>query len=161
MAPTEQTPRPPERPPPPKTAVGCLVASLVAVVVCLVLVVLVGAFLGRVARTQREIVRKGVTAPGTVQLRALGCDPGSTVMDSRQSWPLLDAGRRAETIAFIACLATEGRAVPGCDDVARTYAEAVRPAGKFVAQVRVVRRFRIECQRVYGEDGAPIGDVAP
>jgi hypothetical protein len=125
----------------------------------IVLLVVVGGFVARAARVQREIVRRGVAAPGIAALRALGCDPGSTVMDSRQSWASGDAGPRAETSAFIACLATEGKTVPSCDDVARTYVGAVRPSGKFVAQVRVVRRFRIECQELYGEDGTALGDL--
>jgi hypothetical protein len=149
------------QPPPPKAAFGCLIAALVAGVVGLVLLVVVGAFILRVARVQRELVRRGVTAPGMQQLHALGCDPGSTAMDARQSWPRGDAQPPTETSVFLACLATEGKTVPSCDEVARTYVEAVRPSGNFVAQVRVVRRFRIECQRVYSETGVPLEDVTP
>lgn len=123
----------------------------------IVVVVVVGGFVVKAARVQREIVRRGASAPGVAALRALGCDPGTAVMDSRLSWASGDAGAKTETSAFIACLATEGSAVPTCDDVARTYAGAVRPTGKFVAQVRVVRRFRIECQEIYGEDGTALG----
>jgi hypothetical protein len=129
-------------------------------VVGIVLIVVVGVFVVRAARVQREIVRRGATAPGVAALRALGCDPGSTVMDSRQSWASGDAGAKTETTAFIACLATEGNAVPSCDDVARTYVGTVVPSGKFVAQVRVVRRFKIECQELYGEDGTALGGLS-
>ncbi|MGO9832896.1 MAG: hypothetical protein ACLP1X_01635 [Polyangiaceae bacterium] len=146
--------------PPRKTGVGCLAWGVGAGVVGVVLAVVVGSFIVRVARMERDIVRRGASAPGTAELRGLGCDPGTTVMESRQSWAL-DAGPPTETSVFIACLATEGKAVPTCDDVAREYAMAVHPAGKFVAQVRVVRRFKIECQKAYREDGSAMGDVAP
>jgi hypothetical protein len=133
--------------------------TLGAGAVGVVLLVVVGGFVVRAARVQRDIVRRGATAPGVAALRALGCDPGTAVMESRQSWANGDAGAKTETTAFIACLATEGSAVPSCDDVARTYVGTVVPSGKFVAQVRVVRRFKIECQELYGEDGTALGDL--
>jgi hypothetical protein len=157
---TMPTPPPPQQPRPPKTGIGCFAWGLAAGVVTLVLLVVVGAFIVRVARLQRDIVRRGASAPGTAELRGLGCDPGTTVMESRQSWTL-DSGPPTETSVFIACLATEGKPVPTCDDVARQYTMAVHPTGKFVAQVRVVRRFKIECQKAYREDGSAMGDVAP
>ena len=126
----------------------------------IVLVVLVGAFILRVARMQRDIVRRGSTAPGLAERRALGCDLGSTVMESPRSFALRDAGPTTTAYSLIACLATEGKAVPSCDDVARTYTGAVHPPGTFVAQVRVVRRFRLECQRAYSANGTPLGDVS-
>jgi len=145
---------------PRRAGVGCFVWGLGASAVGVVLLVVAGAFIVRGARLERDMVRRGASAPGTEELRGLGCDPGTTVMESRQSWAI-DAAPPTETSVFIACLATEGKMVPTCDDVAHEYARAVHPVGKFVAQVRVVRRFKIECQRAYREDGTAIGDIAP
>lgn len=120
---------------------------------------LVGAFILRVARLQRDVVRRGSTAPGLAELRGLGCDLGSTVIESPKPITLVDAGPPTTASALVACLATEGKAVPSCEDVARTYVDAVHPPGTFVAQVRVVRRFRLECQKAYSPNGASLGDV--
>jgi hypothetical protein len=149
-----------QKPPAPKGPLGCLATSLAAGVVALLLVVLVGAFILRVARLQRDVVRRGSTAPGLAELRGLGCDLGSTVIDLPKPITLDGAGPQTTASALVACLATEGKAVPSCDDVARAYADAVHPPGTFVAQVRVIRRFRLECQKAYSPSGAFLGDVA-
>jgi len=142
----------PREPPRGKGGHGCLVAGA-ALAGALALAVAGGTFILHEARVQREIVQRGTTAPGIEDLRAIGCDPGTTVMDAHELRGMLDSGLPADTSVFVACLATEGGAVPTCDDVARTYARAAHPSGSFVAEVRVVKRFRIECRRVYGADG--------
>lgn len=151
--------RPPDRSPGPKAGHGCLIACLLAGAVGVVFAVGGVWIVLRTARAQRDVVRNGAGAPGISELREIGCDPGTSVVDSRPLRGLGDGGPAAEATVLIACLATEGHRVPTCDDVARTYAAAVHPSGTFVAEVQVVRRFRIECRRVYAGDGRDLGEA--
>jgi hypothetical protein len=102
---------------------------------------------------------EGQRAPGTAELRALGCDPAIVVDMAR----LLGGAAHiepGEPRTMITCdVAATVEAPPGCDRVAATYFRAV---GGTVADAVAVRVLRMgsptpACSRLYAPTGADLG----
>ena len=112
-----------------------------------------------------KIAAEGVNAPGTPELRALGCDP-AMVMDEKEVADLvndtLDAGVKmtgAEGL-LVTCQVPASSAPPTCDDVAKTYVRAVgRARAEFVVDVQKQGERDPVCESSYDADGHPKGGI--
>jgi hypothetical protein len=119
-------------------------------------------------RQIREIVRTGyevgvesTQAPGTEELRELGCSQ-AMVMSAEQARAFANAvtDERDEVLAefppdltMIMCqLNMFADADIECDDVARTYVEATRPEGRLLVQVQKGRA-SAGCTGIYSSSG--------
>jgi hypothetical protein len=117
-------------------------------------------FVGDTAKLMQEAQR----APGTKELRALGCET-AMVFDTDRMLDLMhdfdDAGARSDVDdkVMVTCAVGLLGTAPSCDDVARTYVGAVGEA-KSSFRVHVQRQGggRAECTGRYGADGAPISE---
>lgn len=161
----------PIAPPPKKGMSGCVIAMIVVGVVGFVTAIVGGVILYFVATSDTaqtafkvlgegtKIAQKGLTAPGTTELRALGCEQamvidlkevGTTMMD------IFDAGIDASLPEglMVTCQVRRGRA-PSCDDVASTYVRAVGTASaEFTVTVQRQGDGTAMCESTYDTSGA-------
>jgi hypothetical protein len=164
------TPRVPLGPVPKKSNRGCLVALGIVAAVLLLLLVVVGVVIHRAAsspegrkvlglvRGSARMVGESTTAPGTGELRALGCD-SAMVMDMN-SWLRVfgaDGGvpRSAGQLdLFVICGTRFLKTPPSCERVAQTYVGAVGTArGSFQVMVQQPGRNRPLCAVCYDAGG--------
>jgi hypothetical protein len=168
---------PPGRPgaPPPAapkpSGNGCLIALGITGGVILILLILVGVVIHRAAtspegrkvlgivRDTARVVGESASAPGTKELRGLGCD-SAMVMDVN-SWMKVFAPDGGEPKAagqvelFVICGAGVFKTPPRCDEVARTYVGAVGTArAPFQAMVQKQGRNKPLCAGCYDPSGA-------
>lgn len=162
-------------PPPKKGGNGCLIA--LAVVGSLALLGAIAGGIGiylvatsDVAKTTfkvlgegTKIVEKGLKAPGTTEIRGLGCEQ-AMVIDMKDFAVLmsdiLDAGPDAAMPEglMVTCQLRGGARAPSCDDVASTYVSAVGVASsQFVVSVQRQGNNNPICQSTYDETGTLIG----
>ena len=171
-------PYPPQMPlaPPPrkKGMSGWLIALLV--VSGVVLVGMIGAGVGiyllatsnvgqptiKVIGEGSKLATKGVTAPGTTEIRALGCEQ-AVVVDSKDVTALVsdfvDGGFDAGIdFLLVSCQVQTKAAAPSCDDVAKTYIRAVGTASStFIVSVQRDGEQNALCESTYDASGALIG----
>lgn len=163
-------------PPPPqkKGMSGCMVAFIVVSVVGFVtaLVVGIGLYLvltSNAGKTAIKLVgegtklaQKGLNAPGTAELRALGCEQ-AIVLDMKDVGDMmndiLDAGlpdSGVEGLIVTCTLPSRGGAAISCDDVARTYvtANGGTASAEFVVTVKRQNDSRELCESTYDTSGA-------
>jgi hypothetical protein len=160
----------PFAPAPKKSGRGCLIALAIVAGVLLLLVVIAGLAIHRAAsspegrkvlglvRDTARVVGESASAPGTKELRALGCD-SAMVMDMN-SWLRVfgaDGGvprPPGQLDLFIICGAGVFKTPPACDQVAQTYVGAVGAArGSFQVMVQKQGRQRPLCAVCYEADG--------
>jgi hypothetical protein len=110
-----------------------------------------------------KIAQKGMTAPGTTEIRGLGCEQ-AMVIDMKDFAVLmsdiLDAGPDAAMPEglMVTCQVRGSARAPSCDDVAATYVGAVGTASsQFVVSVQRQGDSNPLCQSTYDADGALIG----
>jgi hypothetical protein len=161
----------------PKKSNGCLIAALIVGGILLVGVIVVAVGIYMVATSPAgmkamsavgdgiEVTKEAMNAPGTPELRALGCQQ-AMVMDLEKIQGIVQkysddaAPAKPATSKYrlqVSCQAGAGTA-PSCADVADTYRKAVgKPAGKFVAIVQRSRNRR-DCSKLYDVDGTDLGD---
>jgi hypothetical protein len=163
-------PRGPLPPGPKKSGHGCLIALGIVGAVLLALIIVVVVVLQRAAnspegrkvlglvRDTARVVGESTTAPGTKELRELGCD-SAMVMDMN-SWMRVfgaDGGvpRPAGQLdLFVICGAGVFKTPPSCERVAQTYVGAVGTArGPFQVMVQKQGRNRPLCAVCYDAGG--------
>lgn len=174
-------PYPPQMPtpqPPRKSGMsGCLIALTVVGVVAVLGTCGAGVTVYLVATSKAgkatiklvggatKIAAEGASAPGTPELRALGCDP-AMVMDAKEVADLLndalDAGVQmtgAEGL-LVTCQVPARSAAPTCDDVAKTYVRAVgRARADFTVNVQKQGEPGPVCETSYDPEGRAKGGI--
>lgn len=104
-----------------------------------------------------HLATEGMRAPGTRELRALGCSQ-AIVVDMQQL--LGDAGsvREGEPRYMVTCDVAAGASAPTCERAAETYLRAAHGTDANV-NVRVLRAGSVqpECSRVFAPNGADLG----
>lgn len=112
-----------------------------------------------------EIMKEAQRAPGTAELRKLGCDQ-AMVLDVQRLAKLAsrfaDAGSQLPPDMpgkFVLCAMASAGGAPSCATVAKTYLGAVpTPAKRFAVSVEVKSKEQPECSEVYAPDGKHLGD---
>jgi hypothetical protein len=117
---------------------------------------------GMIGETVR-IARKAQSAPGTKELRALGCK-SAMVMDADDFSKMAEAadpGRPIKEAPFgtmVVCGGMPFGDPPGCDEVATTYVSAAGARERpFVVMVQKSGRSQPECSSLYAGDGSSLG----
>lgn len=105
-----------------------------------------------------SVAVEGERAPGTVELRALGCDPAIVVDMAR----LLGGASRiepGEPRTMVTCDVAASGDPPGCDRVAVTYFRAIGGTAGDPVAVRVLRGGAAApvCSHLYAPNGADLG----
>jgi hypothetical protein len=136
----------------------------------LVLFVILGVVLVRALRTDEpagappsvqnesaKLGREGMAAPGTKELRALGCEP-ATVLDMQKTMSATGAKlQEGEPRAIVTCQLGAPLQAPTCEQVASTYLTAIGTApGTFATRVMEVSGKR-RCSRLFAANGADLG----
>ncbi len=109
-----------------------------------------------------KLMQEAQRAPGTKELRALGCDPAMVVdtdrmIDVIQSFGDGGPSPTLEDKAMVTCAVGLLGDAPSCDDVARTYVRAVpEPGGSFIVQVQRQGGGRPNCNGRYAADGSKL-----
>lgn len=113
-----------------------------------------------------EAVRIGIeaqSAPGTDEVRALGCEQAMAFDIDKldKMMALLDAGAPPKGVfsTMVMCQVGVFGTAPSCDDVARVYRPAVHPKKPFMASVQHKADHKAKCTAVYDVDGRKLSDV--
>lgn len=174
MNPPAHAPQPQR--PPPKSGRGCLIALAIfgGVIVLGVVGMVVGIVMFAKSADGKkiigivgegiEITQESLNAPGTSELRALGCEQAMVMdlekfvtMASKYADAAVDGGTGKFRL-MVTCQKRIGSA-PSCADVASTYVKAVgTPAGRFAVTVQRSGGAR-QCSRLYDVDGTDLGEV--
>lgn len=171
-------PYPPQMPaakPPKKGLHGCVIALIIVGSIGLLGAIAAGIALYALATSNAgktafkvlgegtKIAQKGMTAPGTPEIRALGCEQ-AMVIDMKDFAVLmndiLDAGPDASAAGglMVTCQVRGAKRAPSCDDIAATYVGVVGTASsQFVVSVQRQGNGTPLCQSTYDETGALIG----
>jgi hypothetical protein len=164
---------PPNMPPPPKKGMsGCMIAFIVVSIVGFVTAIVVGIVVYLVATSSTaqtafkivggsaKLATKGLNAPGTPEIRAMGCEQ-AMVLDMNEFAQLMneafdgglgDSGMQGLEVE---CSLSASAAPLACDDVAKTYLRAVGGTASAELAVRVKRQndTRPLCESTYDTDG--------
>ncbi len=136
-------------PPAPKKGKGCLIATLVAIVV--------GGTLMAVVVYFGVKIWSAFDAEGSEALRQAGCDRGQ-VADFR---PMVGDGKGGPT-TLVVCMVARNKEPPQCADIARVYGRAVQqPPPRFVVLVSHLDDNDGEptCSGVYNAAGELLGEA--
>jgi len=158
-----------------KTGRGCLVALLVAAGVAGVALIAAAVAVYVIAKSPEgqkaigalsegvQATKESLTAPGTKELKALGCDT-AMVVDVQRVTELIrkyaDAGANDpdDGRLLVLCKMTGPSNAPTCADVAAAYLRAVgTPAGRLAVQVQRRNGKETVCSRLYDVDGEDLG----
>lgn len=160
----------PPGPPPKKSGGGCLMAILIVGGVFALIAVVSAFFAWRFATSPdgqklvaavgsgAAILSDAAKAPGTKELRALGCAT-ALVFDARRVQEVAatfgDAGKiPKEEVLVVTCSVNLASSAPTCDQVASTYVAAVGTAASgFTAAVDVGGDTKKGCNARYLADG--------
>ena len=109
-----------------------------------------------------KVAAKGMKAPGTPELRALGCDQAMVIPMKDFAGVLADldaAGANAvPDELLVTCQVGTFGTMPTCDQVASTYVAAVGSAnGDFFVTVTRQGSGHSECEQTYDADGVAVG----
>lgn len=176
-----QTPHPQApmgAPPVQKKGSGCLLAvGIVAAVLGVIFVI--GAFIVyRVVKSPEgqkavtligegsKAMRDGMNAPGTAELKALGCTQ-PIVIDAERMVALgellgADAGQKSTKPDFkmtVVCQVSKRAAAPSCDTVASTYVAAAAPTASFLVTLQVAGSPEAGCNAVYDASGTRVREA--
>jgi hypothetical protein len=163
-----QPPMPPQK----KGMSGCMIAFIVVSIVGLITAIVFGVAIYLVVTSKAgktafkvigestKIAQKGMTAPGTPELRALGCQTAMVVdlkdMNELMN-DLLDGGPDASHLdgLIVTCDLPSRAAAIACDDVAKTYVSAVggTATANFVVTVKHHDNSRALCESTYDDTG--------
>jgi type II secretory pathway pseudopilin PulG len=119
------------------------------------------------AKDVMSMTMKAMNAPGTAELRAIGCFQAA-IFDAEQAdqylgsiGRLTDEGAEEVRLPLVLCTAEKDRTVP-CDRVAATYGGA-GPAGDSALVMVQSTGFpqKIQCAGVYAKDGSIIEPIDP
>lgn len=163
---------PAEAPPPKKKTSGLTILLAVIGGGFLLIVLVVGVVAWRVMASPKgrfivgvmgetvRIVQKAQKAPGTRELRAMGCK-SAMVLDLEDFERLMerfDAGSKQTGPApfgeMVACGVQPWSTPPSCDEVAKTYVAAVGPRAKpFLTTVTKSGQQKAVCSALYEPDG--------
>jgi len=172
MMPMQPQPPHPPQPPQKKGMSGCMIAFIVVSIVGLITALVFGVAIYLVVTSKAgktafkvigestKIAQKGMTAPGTPELRTLGCETAMVVdlkdMNELMS-DLLDAGPDASRLdgLIVTCDLPSGASPLACDDVAKTYVRAVggTASADFVVTVKHHNNSHALCESTYDESG--------
>jgi hypothetical protein len=164
------------RPPAKKSGNGCLVALSVVGGIILLGGLVTAFFVYRFVSSPAgqklvsavasgaTLVSEATTAPGTKELRAIGCNP-AMVIDGAQVLAIADAlGDGGKTTVppgedrlAVVCATPRGATKPTCADVAATYVAAVgRAAAPFAVSVGASNGGKPQCEERFSADGVQI-----
>ena len=114
-----------------------------------------------------KLTQEAMKAPGTAELRKLGCDQ-AMVIDAERMMSIVesfvpDSGGKpdlSEKLMVMCQMGMLGKSPPTCDDVAKTYAAAV-PSGtsNFLVQVTAQGDNKPHCQARYSPSGDLLSTV--
>jgi hypothetical protein len=173
------TPQPVAPAPAPKKRSGCLIAVVIvgglAGLVCLgsAIAMLVAARSDTGKKVFEAFDRgvkfaeKGITAPGAAEVRALGC-PQAVVMDMKEAMRIaelfVDAGIKDDaelSMMMVSCSAKYGddKVLPSCEEIAATYAKAVKSEREFQVEVKRGGKQKPECRADFAPDGTFLRDA--
>lgn len=169
--PQQQQPQPPRK----SSNKGCIIAlSIVGVLVLLLVIgVAIAVYaisqnedvrkIASAARDGVEIMREAQKAPGTSELRTLGCDEAMAI-DMVRVAKLADRFVEAGTLpadmpgTMVVCSMQSASGAPTCAAVAKTYFGAVtKPTGNVAVSVQVGRKEQAECSELFAPDGSGLG----
>lgn len=157
---------------------GCLVVLGVLAALAVVAALAIAFFAWRFLRTPdgkrllagveaaQAAAAEGLVAPGTEELRALGCQQAIVTNTERIAVAISGTEGRSsrsptDLTLVVVCSASLLGGAPSCDDVARTYVAALggRAAGPFAVVVNGLGGAR--CQDVYDATGAKRASTSP
>jgi hypothetical protein len=162
-----------------KSSNGCLIALAVVGGLFVLVLALAGLGIWRLASTKEgkamfgaigeatKAAAEAQSAPGTAQVRALGCDQAMVLDMSRVSkiFEQLDASasQTSDVSVLVVCqVGAVSSGAPSCDEVARVYRDAIGASARpFAANVKRPGRGGEICSSVYGADGRKIRDLPP
>jgi len=149
---------------------GCLIAAVV-VVVLIILVVAVGGYLTyRFTQTEKgqaiigftRAVAEGAKAPGTAELREMGCDQAFVVeMEKFAALGNIPGGDMLEGVKLsgmaVVCQASSTETAPSCETVAQTYIKSFGDSAPYPFASVVIKGVGegLECIHYYASDGTP------
>jgi hypothetical protein len=161
-------------PPKKSSGHGCLIAALVVGGLLILTVMIIGFFAYRYVQTDQgkaiwgafteaaKIAENGMNAPGTAELRELGCKQ-AFVMDMGQIEKLGDAFRgmgakpadKAPAGVMVMCTVGYLGKGPSCDLAAATYVKALGGSATqpFMVMVKSQSSSKADCFSTYSEDG--------
>ncbi|MGI5860646.1 MAG: hypothetical protein ACOX6T_01165 [Myxococcales bacterium] len=149
---------------------GCLIALGVVGGVFLLGLLAVGILIWRVAASEEgqkamkliggsvSILQKATTAPGTAELRKLGCEQ-AMVLDFKELRALIDQakmksnGPLPDLLTVTCSIGRRSNRKPTCAEVSRTYLEAARPQEVFLVAVQSGPRDDPECVALFDASG--------
>jgi hypothetical protein len=167
---------PPHQPRPPskkKSGNGCLIALAVAGALAAVTVALIAVGIYRFAGTKEGKMISGLigdaarlageaqSAPGTKEVRALGCEQAMAFGMEKMSTILgrLDASAPPSGTTVVTCQVSVFAQPPDCDLVARTYLAAAGPPARGLIVAVSRSGGRNVCSSLYDPDGTKIRDM--
>jgi len=175
-------PQPPRPVPPKKSNRGCLIALAIVGGVGFVIVAVAAFGIYRFANSSQgkmvfgtigdvaELAAEAQHAPGTKEVRALGCDTAMAMDMDRMTSIMherLDASSTvpSEFSMLVVCQLGmfSSKSPPTCDDVASTYVSAAGPPARGLA-VNVQRgsgRANTLCSTLYDSAGTKVKDLTP
>lgn len=156
-----------------KSGNGCVIALLVVASIILVGSAAIAFGIYKVATSKEGKAVLGVmgeaveaqNAPGTEEVRALGCDQAMAMDIDKlgKMFQALDAGAPPRDVFSTMVICQVGvfdkAKAPSCDDVARVYRPAGHPKRPFMVMVQTQGDRKASCTAVYDVDGHKISDV--
>lgn len=113
-----------------------------------------------------KIMAEAQTAPGTAELRALGCEQ-AMALDPQKMMKIADRFADAGTSPpsatpsdvdrIVMCQVGAFGTAPTCDDAAKAYVRGASPTSKFMLTVQQGSSKHKQCSGVYSPAGAPLG----
>lgn len=128
-----------------------------------------GSKLVRGVKEISTVAREGFSAPGSEELRALGCENVFVASSERIVGAFGEFGPDAvpqepeperKDVLIVVC-GSSGGAAPGCSEVAAAYGAAVDAPAEFAVSVtdnRLYRKKKI-CEGLYSPSGERLGDI--
>jgi hypothetical protein len=159
------------RPQPKKSGNGCLIAMLVVGGIFVLGGIFVGIGIYQFASSKEgkqiisvvgegaKVAAEAQTAPGTSELKKLGCKQPMVMSMERlmkiaQTFNDAGSGEVGDLSVMVMCPVGLLDTPPGCDAVARTYVGAVpRPSASFAVTVSVQGKNQPHCSYLYAPDG--------
>jgi|APLak6261679142_1056127.scaffolds.fasta_scaffold00079_41 hypothetical protein len=173
------TPQPVAPAPGPKKRSGCFIAVMIVggLAGLLCLGTAIAMFIAARSDTGKKVfeafdqgvklAEKGINAPGAAEVRALGC-PQAVVMDMKDAMRIaelfIDAGLKDDaelSMMMVSCSAPYGddKALPSCEEIATTYARAVKSEREFQVEVKRGGKQKPECRADFAPDGTFLRDA--
>jgi hypothetical protein len=155
-----------------KSKRGCLIAVIVvaAVILLIIIALVAGGIFFMKSETGQKIVglagamMEGSKAPGTAELKAMGCEQ-ALVVDAEKFNDLLQLADRELPLAeefkgkLVICQAPSAGTAINCEDVARTYRGTFGETAPHPFAAAVTKDLKsMDCIQFYSSDGTPKKD---